>query len=344
MYLKIKVEVPVSALVGSTVLMMAWPAAIFAVTRLPRFQALGPRLPMAQDNGFEGLAVLMAILGFAGLMGSLVVGVLGFSVRAESPGLAKVLMIAGVALTVRSIIHFSVGVRAVRGTAVNAAADFLRYGNVGMAIGAGVGGVLTVWLLVTTFDVFALATGVAVAVALTAWPAIVRRFVTWRHLADVASDTVRRRSPDAGITALGWLLLAGAAISLGTYAGTALSQDGLGARSAQMVQQMAGVPFQQDHAWWQVPLALAELWAALELLAVTPRRRVVATVWAAAALVITGLTMAPDLRDLLDLPIEAAAAGFAAFFIGISPAVATLLLVNRAPLPPDVARVVQTFD
>lgn len=344
MYLKIKVEAPVGALVGSTVLMMAWPVAIFAVTRMRRFQALGPRLPIAQDNGFEGLAVLMAILGFAGLMCSLVVGVIGFSVRGETPGLSNVLLIAGVALTVRSIIHFSVGARAVRGTAVNAAADFLRYANVGIAIGAGVGGIFSLWLLMTTFDFFGLATGVAVALALTAWPAIVRRFVTWRHLADVATDTVRRRSPDAGITALGWLLLAGAAISFGTYAGTALSQDGLGARSALMLRQMAGIPFEQDHVWWQLPLALGQLWAALELLAVTPRRRVVASAWAAAALVLTTITMVPDLKDLLDLPIDAQAAGFAAFLIGISPAVATLLLVNRAPLPPAVARVVKTFD
>lgn len=343
-YLKVKAHAPAAALLGAAVLLMAWPVAVYLVTRQRRFRALGPRPPVAEDNGFEGLAVLMSILGFCGLMSSLVVVVLGFSLRDERAGFANVLLLAGAALVVRSIIHLSVGVRAARGDAVNAAPDFLRYGNVGIAIGAGVGGLLTLWMFTVSIDIFAMAMGVGVMLALMAWPAIVRRFVTWRHLADVATDTVRRRSPDAGITALGWLLLAGAAMTLGSYVASALWVDTLGASSAAMIMKLAGMPFNHAPGWWALPLGLAELWAALELLAVTPRRRLVASAWAAAAVVVTTVVMAPELEALLDAPIEPRTTGLAAFLIGISPAVATLLLVNRAPLPTAVAKVVKTFD
>ncbi len=339
-YLKIKQDAPAGALLGTTAVMMAWPAAVYAVTRMKRFQQLGPRLPVAQDNGFEGLALLMAIFGFVGLVFSAMVVVIGFSARDEQPGMANVLLLCGAGLVVRSIIHLSVGNRAVRGTAVDSAADFLRYGDVGIAIGAGVGGILTLWMFTTSLDIFSLALGVGVMLALMAWPAIVRRFVSWRQLADVASDVVRRRSPDAGITALGWLLLAGAATALGSYLGDALG-EGLGPRSTGLVAELAGTPFDRgtDADWWELPLGLAQLWAALELLAVTPRRRLVASLWALAAVATTAITVGPDLADLLDQHITVRATGFAAFLVALTPAVATLLLVHRAPLPAAVARV-----
>lgn len=339
-FLRIKADAPAGALLGTIAVMMAWPAAVYAVTRMRRFQELEPRPPVAQDNGFEGLAVLMSIFGFAGLVCSAVIVILGFSARDESPGMANVLLLCGVALTVRSIIHLSVGYRAVRGTAVNAANDFLRYGDVGIAIGAGVGGVLTLWLFTMSLDIFALALGVGVMLALMAWPSIVRRFVSWRQLADIAGDVVRRRSPDAGVTALGWLLLAGAATGLGSYLAGALG-EGMGARSATLVTQLAGMPFDQNGEvdWWELPLGLAQLWAALELLAVTPRRRLIASLWAVAAALVITITMGPELNDLMDQQIALRAGGFAVFFIALTPAVATLLLVNRAPLPAAVARI-----
>jgi hypothetical protein len=177
--------------------------------------------------------------------------------------------------------------------------------------------------------------------ALMAWPAIVRRFVTWRHLADVATDNVRGRSPDAGLTALGWLLLAGACVTLGSYAAQLLWKDDLGGHTTEMVKQMAGMPLNQERGWWVLALGLGELWAALELLAVTPRRRLVATAWGLAAVAATLIATAPHLARLLDLPFQDRAIGFATFFVGISPAVATVLLVNRATVPTAVARIVK---
>lgn len=339
LFLKVHDAAGIKVILGVAAFLMAWPVAILLVTRQRRFQALGPRPPLAEDNGFEGLAVLMAILGFAGLVCSVMVVVLGVSVRDEARGTANVFVLCGVALVVRSIIHFSVGARAVRGTAPNAAADFLRYGDVGTAIGAGVGGLLTLWLFTKSLDFFAMALGLAVMIALMAWPTTVRRFVSWRHLADVATDTVRRRSPDAGITALGWLLLAGASFALSSYLADLLWAADLRPRSTQLVNTLGGVLHDVEEAWYTLPLALAQLWAALELLAVTPRRRAVASAWAVATLAVTFLTQAGDLSRLMDEDLPIRAAGFAAFFLAITPAVATLLLVNRVAIPPAIARV-----
>lgn len=345
LYLKIKTQAPAGALLGAVVLLMAWPLAILLVTRARRFRDLGARVPVAEDNGFEGLAVLMAILGFAGLLCSIIVVVIGFSARDEDASLANVLLTCGAALCVRSIIHVSVGARAVRGTAVNAVADFVRYGNVGIAIGAAVGVILTLYMFLSAkVDFFAFAMGVGITLALMAWPAIVRRFVQWRHLADVSSATVRRRSPDAGITALGWLLLAGAAATLGSYIAASLWEDTIGRRSASMMLTMAGTPFNHNQAWWALPLGAGQLWAALEVLAVSPRKRIAASLWGAAALVYTTISMAPDLKRLLDAPLTERAVGFAAFLLAITPPVATLLLVNRTPHSPEVAKAVKAFE
>lgn len=340
LFLKVHDDTSMGALLGTAVLMMAWPAAIYGITRMRRFQALAPRIPLAEDNGFEGLAVLMAIFGFIGLVCSVVFTILGFSLRDEASGTANLFMLVGVALTVRSIIHLNVGARAVRGTAVNAASDFVRYGDVGVVIGAVVGAVLTLWLFMESLDFFAMAFGVAVMLGLIAWPTIVRRFVIWRHLADVATDTVRRRSPDAGITALGWLLLGGAAIALGSYVAATLWESGIRARSATMVMYAASIPLDENSRdWWTLPLGLAQLWAALELLAVTPRRRAVASLWALAALLATAIEWLPDLPDLAKLPLEQRAMGYAIFLLILTPAVATLLLVNRAQVPIATARI-----
>jgi hypothetical protein len=340
LFLKIHDSVPASMLLGTAVFLMAWPLAVFLVTRLPRFQALGARPPLAEDNGFEGLAVLMAILGFAGLVCSVMVVVIGVSMRDEDKWAANVLILCGAALVVRSIIHLSVGARGLRGTAVAAARDFLRYGDVGIAIGAAVGGGFTLYTFTESLELFALVRGIAITLALMAWPAIVRRFVSWRHLADVASDNVRRRSPDFGVTALGWLLLAGAAYALGSYLASVLWESEVRARSTQLVLKMGGTPWGvQDTHWWTLPLGLGQLWAALELLAVTPRRRVVASLWGLAAVAVALVEKGPHLGELLDLPLILRAAGFAIFFLGITPAVATLLLVNRPTIPSAVARV-----
>ena len=44
---------------------LAWPVTIGLVLRQRRFRALGPRPPLAEDSGFDGLAVMMARNSFS---------------------------------------------------------------------------------------------------------------------------------------------------------------------------------------------------------------------------------------------------------------------------------------
>jgi hypothetical protein len=330
LYLKIKQQAPAGALLGAAALLMAWPLAIFVVTRAQRFRDIGPRVPTAEDNGFDGLAVLMAFFGLVGLACAILVVVVGFSVRDEDSTLANILLTCGVALVVRAIIHVSVGARAVLGTAVDAVADFVRSAHVGIAIGAGVGIRLSLYLFLSgKVSFFAATIGLGILLALVAWPAIVRRFVQHRHLADLAGTRTQRRSPDGGVTALGWLLLAGASTTLGSYTATVLWEDTLGRHTTNLMLQMAGTPFTRTSAWWALLLGAGQLWAALEVLGVTSRRRIAASLWGLAALVFTSIEMGPELSKWLDAPLDARLVGFAAFLIAITPPVATLLLVNR---------------
>ena len=131
---------------------LAWPVTVWAVTRLPRFRALGDRPPPAEDNGFEGLAVLMAILGPSGLLVSLMMLWMGAKFRADGTmWMSNIFLLGGMGLVARSGLHAWVGLRAVRGSAVSATDEFLRYGNVGVIVGGCVGGLFTLALFVGSY-------------------------------------------------------------------------------------------------------------------------------------------------------------------------------------------------
>ena len=335
-FLRAKAEAPTTTLIAIASIFLAWPAAVWAVTRLPRFRALGDRPPPAEDNGFEGLAVLMAILGVSGLLVSVMLVWVGWKFRDDRMWISNILLLGGTGLVVRSALHAWVGVRAVRGTAVDAAGEFLRYGNLGVVIGGCVGGLFMLSMLVGSIDIFALMLGIGLLLALMAWPALVRRYVTWRHLADVATDTTRRRAPDAGITALGWLLLASAAMALSQ--GLAHQLSTWFEVRGDAVGMMTGAVLSTTDGWYVIPLGLIQLWAALEVLAVTPRRRVVASAWALLALLAVAIDTAPELDHVLHGDRTSWFLGSCALLLTCLPAIATLALVNRTVVPQAIAR------
>jgi len=323
---------------GSALVLMAWPIALASIIRLPRYRRLAPHPSPGEDNGFEGLAVLMAVLGAAGLLFALMLVVLGSSVRGgvDAGWMSNVVLVTGLALSVRAVLQLRAGVKGVRGDALHAVNDFGRYGSLGTTLGGAVGGLITLWMLVVTLDLVVLLVGISILLALLAWPTTVRRFVAWRHLADLDADVVRRRSPDAGITALGWFLLGLASLSLAQGAATEIwGTSGSGAG----IPALTGVPLLRDHAWWQTPLAALELWAALELLAVSDRRKLVATVWAVVALGALALQLGDGFALLRYGPLVSRATIWCAILLAATPAAATLLLVHRKVRPQAVARV-----
>ena len=65
--LKMKLDMPSTVVIGVAGGLLAWPAILMALLMLPRFKRLeNAPLPIAEDKGFEGASILMAILGTCG--------------------------------------------------------------------------------------------------------------------------------------------------------------------------------------------------------------------------------------------------------------------------------------
>ncbi|MBA3541585.1 MAG: hypothetical protein H0T79_18370 [Deltaproteobacteria bacterium] len=58
--------------------LLVWPAALAVLVSLPRFRRCADRLPVSEDKGFEGAAILMTMLGLCGAFatGTFLVGIL----------------------------------------------------------------------------------------------------------------------------------------------------------------------------------------------------------------------------------------------------------------------------
>ena len=221
---------------------------------------------------------------------------------------------------------------------------FIRHGDLSVNAAMVVGCCVLMWTMAQGIDLIAVASVVAVLLALLAWPAMVRRYASWRDGRDRDEDRVRQPSPDAGHTALGWVLLG---LGLFTLTGALTSVVGSGSSGdsampgtllAASARDLLGTPLVRDLAWWALPLAVAQLWAALELLAVSSRRWLVANLWGAAAVIVAVAANAGHLRALVDAPLAPQARGLTGMLMLLTPAVATLLLVNRQSLPKAIAR------
>ena len=115
---------------------------------------------------------------------------------------------------------------------------------------------------------------------LMAWPLIVRRFFSDRQFADLlAGDDapVHRRAPDAGLTWLGWLLIAHARSRVvhhpADHHGTRRRWRRLGRGGAMGLEGMISVfgPTGLRSVWWSVGLFGLQGWAGFELVRMSPQ-------------------------------------------------------------------------
>jgi hypothetical protein len=166
--------------------------------------------------------------------------------------------------------------------------------------------VASAWTVATAPEVglsFAAASGALIGLLLAQWPLALRRFFQDRCFAlYVAGDDAEppRPAPDGGITALGWLLLASAAVELAGGLAGALSAP-LIAVDVDQVRALGGdaaVLAIDRSPWWGVAVSVLALWAALHLVRVTPRRRIAALIYGVAALLNAGLLDVPLARAL----------------------------------------------
>ena len=176
---------------------------------------------------------------------------------------------------------------------------------------------------------------IAVAVwMLSTWPMALRRFFAERQFASMlAGDAapIHRRAPDAGLTAMGWLLIAMGALTLSVS--IASLGSGLGAEHSPYEDRSVLTilePFMMGGSWRSFAVAALELVAGFELVRMAKHHRVVATVAALAIAVVELSSWGTGWSTLAHLRTDFYSTSALTTLIGpLGLALATLVLVNR---------------
>jgi hypothetical protein len=151
------------------------------------------------------------------------------------------------------------------------------------------------FIMSQTFDLTALAVICGVVWMLMAWPLIVRRFFADRQFADLLAGSeapVHRRSPDAGLTWLGWLLLAHAVFTA-SFLLPSLFMDthglGGGRHGADPLSGLLalGGSVGLRSLWWSVGLVVLQGWAGYELVRMSAQSRIIATIYGVVGVAVT---------------------------------------------------------
>lgn len=276
---------PLRIALAATAGLLVWPAALSVMIRMPRFSRFATAVPLAEDKGFEGLAILMSIMGGVGAIqwgGLLLVVLLSLGDIIEFGDIYAYLFVIGViALFIRSYIHVSAGLAGVRETNF---ARSVRLGNryaiVGFTVALIVTGILVFIAIFEMPDVVLFAFIAGGCWMLLAWPLIVRRFVGDRQLASLEDDGAHHRAPDAGLTGLGWLLLTNGLMTLSFL----LPEIIAGPAGASIAHYFAKLTIVEPSALaWNIGICAVELWAGIELIRMSSRYQIAAIAYALVA-------------------------------------------------------------
>ncbi len=339
--------------------LLAWPLTLLVMLTRRRLRgfAAGDVLPVSEDLGFEGAAALMVLLGLLGSLIALFMLYTGIKLPGGALG-AEGMLVVGVfaMLLARWVLHTMAGVKGTRGIDSDGATESAsRYFTFGVVSSVIAGGALLILFMsmpgVGLHPAMLLLVAGAVYLLLT-WPLILRRFYTERNFAALlagAEGPNHRRAPDAGMTAIGWLLLALGVLQLTLALPAALtghSELAHALRAFDVFDSKLGDLVGAGRSpWWSVGIAMCQVWAGLELVHMTDRHRLSATVYGAVATVVTLYLMWPELRQLEQLAAARGLAGFGSatsyLRIGLSLVIpiGTIILVNRTLLPAAQARV-----
>jgi hypothetical protein len=283
------------SVIGLASMLMAWPVALGVAITRPRFQAFADdAIPSSEDMGFEGAAVLMVLFGVIGVLMSALVLVVLFKLPGGALSSPHGLLFLGVfvMLMVRSGMHAQAGLKGTSGADADGASEAAsRYYSFGVISAVIAGGALMIELMMTAMHPAGLLMVATVVYWLLVWPLILRRFFTERNFSVLlAGDEapVYRRTPDAGLTSLGWLLLAMGVFGLASTLPTAL----FGASSGGSLDMFSDMFASSSSAWgrsdwWNVGVSLAQIWAAVELIGMTDRFKIASIAYGAIATVVT---------------------------------------------------------
>ena len=340
--LKFKLKAPGMAVVAVSAGFALWPAVLAGMLQLPRFKRFQTELPVPEDKGFEGASVIMTVLGTCGAIGTgafLFVMIDKLDVLlSQGPGI--LIFVAIVMLFIRSIFHVQAGLSGLRETSVDRSVELaIRYANFGViASFCAAGAVLLVSMMGRpNIGVIAMISGICWL--LLAWPMIIRRFFADRQFVDLmAGDgaNLHRRSPDAGLTGLGWLLVGMAAYQASFLLPLLLSK-GVGGMG-EMFYLLNPPSFRS--IWWDVGLVALQAFAGFELIRMSPLSRIIGSVYAVGAIAITLYVKWPMIKALSNFSMRdpEGVVAFIPLAIALVLPVVTLLLVNRKITPTATAR------
>jgi hypothetical protein len=348
----VKIDAPPPFLFKLGLLLGAWPAVLGVVISLPRFRRFDAGIPLPEDKGFEGAAILMLILGLVGLGFGLIMLYallqLPSIILAQLIGVLLVIVVA--MLVIRSCLHVIAGWRGVNENeldgAVHAAA---RYADFGVITAFVAGGSVLLMMMTGGADIVGILAVVLVGWLLIAWPMIVRRFFGERQFADMLAGgdaPVHRRAPDAGLTALGWLLVALGTLAVASALPVAIFPEAATVASSDPLTTMFALgPTGFRSPWWAVGSAALQLWAGVELIRMTDHHRVIASVYGVVAAAVAIYVNLPLFRAIDELglegvlnPREGGPVLLGSLAIGLVVPIGTVLLVNRRTAPTAQAR------
>ncbi len=293
--MKMKFEAPTNIVAGIAGGLAAWPLILLGLLTLPRFKRLeGAPLPIAEDKGFEGASILMAILGTCGALasGTILFMMLKMGGKAMQQGPMVLLLLAVGMLVVRSIIHVQAGLSGIRETSIDRSVELAnRYSNFGVISSFCAAGAILLLMMTMGMNVMGLAIISGACWLLMTWPLIIRRFFSDRQFADLlAGDgaNLHRRAPDAGLSGLGWLLIAQAALGA-TFLipQLVLGESEMGNGMERMITALAG-PMGMRSLWFSVGLTVLQGWAGFELVRMSAQHKMIAVAYGVIA---TGLTV-----------------------------------------------------
>jgi hypothetical protein len=271
----------------------------------------------------------------------------GGGILSQGPGV--LLLVALVMLFIRSIFHVQAGFSGLRETSLEGAVEKAnRYSNFGVISSFCASGAILVVSMMGAMNIFVIAMVAGICWLLMAWPLIIRRFYGERQFADLMANdgTQHRRSPDAGLTGLGWLLLGHAMLGVAMLVPQLIGgRELFGMDAMKMAQIMA--PVTTKSLWFNAGMLAFQAWAGYELIRMSDPSRKIATAYAVVVGALTVWIMYPMLKDLSRLTRHFAPEAITMFIplaINLVMPIATLLLVNRKTTPVATARFVSKPD
>ena len=297
---------PLAAKLNVTIvlLLVAWPLAVVVVLCRSQMRSLAAQGEMAplEDAGREGAAILMVVLGAVGSLTALFMLYAAYQTPTEFGAHAWtqwLLMLHVCALLIaRSILQTVVGGSGLRHARGGADRALARYTTFGVVSALAVGGLLVAIHELERRELYGaypnLVEVAGIVGLLLGWPLILRRVHTRRSATPDPAGTdspAYRSAPDAGMAALGWLLLAMGLFQLAfALPDLVYGRDGLSGSlpwNIAPASELLQIATNPRVPWWSTGVSLLQLWAAVELIRSTERRRLAATLYGAVSTAVT---------------------------------------------------------